>query len=200
MRGLFYISFLILLASCSGTEKKSPRFDLDQHREKFEYERFVNIDLDSIEFDFKKEPMDSLEYVSVFQKEFNRQLYDYNPCYFYSIQSENQNYTSIGVLQYHEAEYIEMTLVNHDNKGGLIDKKVIALWGGHAAWSLEMRSKYIDKVTIESIYTETDWEDTNEKIDIFTNFERREVFKLSKDGSIVTISKDSMTSQEERPW
>lgn len=200
MSVFYYFLLLLLLTSCFVRQEDSPRFDLEKHRSKFEYDRFNTIDFDSIKFDYKKEPMDSATYVAIFQKVFDRNVYDGNPCYFYSIQTETPNYSSIAIFQYHEAQYIEMILVNHDRSGVYVDKKTIALWGGHAGWEMSMHSTYTDDETIESMYVETDWEDTNEEMDLLTYFEGREVFKILKDGSIATISKDSVKTQEKRPW
>ena len=72
MKSILYISLFILMTSCSKTEKVSPQFDLNQHKNKFQYQRFKEINIDSIQFDLKKEPMDSTEYVAVFQEPFNR--------------------------------------------------------------------------------------------------------------------------------
>jgi len=188
------------MTSCSRTEKVYPLFNLDQHRNEFQIQRFSEIDLDSISFDFKKEPLDSTEFVSVFQEEFNRKIYDGNPCYFYSIQSETPNYSSVSILECHEALSTELILLNHDKNGKLIDKKTIAISGADRYWEFGMKSKYLDSLNIQSVFYERTLEDTNYASTVTTYFERNETFHLDETGSFVTKSLDSLSTTEEHIW
>jgi hypothetical protein len=200
MKRFFYISFLILLASCSRIETIPSKFDLDQHRDKFQHQRFEEINIDSIHFDFKKDPLDSTEFVSVFQEEFNRKIYESNPCYFYSIQSETSDYSSVSILEYHEALSTELILLNHNKNGKLIDKKTIAISGADGSWEFGMKSKYIDSINVQSVFYERTWEDSNYASTVTTYFERNETFHLDETGSFVTKSLDSLSTTEEHIW
>ena len=184
----------ILLTSCSKTEKVYPLFNLDQHLDKFQYQRFKEINIDSIQFDLKKEPMDSTEYVAVFQEPFNRPVQEDNPYYFYSIQKEDPKFSSITVFQYLVTSR-ELILVNHSTEGKYIDKKTIAISGADGNSSEIMRTKYLNDSTLESNYVTRDVSDTGGETETEYTFEKNEVFRIKSDGTFQTISLDTVTRQ-----
>jgi hypothetical protein len=196
MKRVFHILFIILLASCSRIETIPSHFDLDQYRDKFLHQRFNEINIDSIHFDFKKEPMDSAEYVSVFQEPFNRPVQEDNPYYFYSIQEEDPKFSSIAVFQYLVTSR-ELILVNHSSEGKYIDKKTIAISGADGNWSEMMRTKYLNDSTLESNHIIRDVSDTGGETETEYTFEKNEVFKIKSDGTFQTISLDTVTKIKE---
>ncbi len=185
------------MASCSMTQKKSPRFDIDLYRTKFQNEYDPELDLYSIQFDFKKEPLDSTEYVSVFQEPFNRVVIEDNPHYFYSIQEENPEYTSITVFHLQDAYKRILVLVNHDSKGKLIGEKKIAVSGADGNASMEMKTKRLNDSTFESNYLHRDVSDTGGETETEYTFRKIEVFKIQKDGTFETVRLDTLTETKQ---
>ena len=200
MKRYYYILLSLLLLSCSSPKKGEATFNIEEHRDKFKHERFNKLDLDSIPFDFQQEPLDSTEYVSIFQAPFNRAVYEGSPCYPYSIQSEMPNYSSISLLQYNEAESIEMILVNHSVDGQLIDIKTIAISGADGNSSMNMNTRYLDESTMESNYVKRDVTDSGGQSETEFIFRKKERIEIDKEGKFKILSLDTITETLEKSY
>ena len=167
-------------------------FNLKEYEKDFISNHLLEFNLDSLKYSLNEMKMlDSLDYARVFQEEFHYSSYDVNPYYFYSIQSNNKEFSSITILHYKESLFTELILVNHNSNGLKVSDKTVSISGGDGEWYFGSNTKYLDSLNLESNYLESSLIEESDSVETWTIFKKKELIEISHMGKITTQSIDS---------